>query len=258
VTILEKIAAARRAEIETLKQTQPLEGFIGVLEALPPPRFKAALSTAEGINIVAEIKKASPSKGVLSEDFDPARLARLYCDGAAAAVSVLTETTHFQGSFEYLQTAREVSGLPVLCKDFVVDRYQIFHAKHQGADAILLIVALHSPGALARHLRVAGQVGLDCLVEVHSESELNIAIDAGAEIVGVNNRDLGDFSVSLEVSERLAAFIPREVISVSESGISTHADIARLQRSGYRNFLVGEAIMTSPDPIATLRMLQGL
>jgi len=258
VTILEKIAATRRAEIETLKQTQPLEDFIDVLEALPPPRFKAALSTAEGINIIAEIKKASPSKGVLSEDFDAARLARLYRDGGAAAISVLTETAHFQGNFEYLQTAREVSGLPVLCKDFVVDRYQVFHAKHQGADAILLIVALHSRSALARHLRVARQVGLDCLVEAHSESELEIAIEAGAEIVGVNNRDLGDFSVSLDVSEQLAGRIPREVISVSESGISAYADVVRLQRSGYRNFLVGEAIMTSPDPVATLKELRGL
>lgn len=258
MTILEKIAANRRAEIETLKQTQPLEDFIGALESLPPPRFKAALSAAGGINIIAEIKKASPSKGVLSEDFDPARLARLYGDGGAAALSVLTETAHFQGGFEYLHAARRASGLPVLCKDFVVDRYQVFHAKHQGADAILLIVALHSPGALARHLRVARQVGLDCLVEVHSESELKIAIDAGAEIVGVNNRDLGDFSVSLEVSEQLAGQIPQEVIPVTESGISAYADIARLQRSGYRNFLVGEAVMTSPDPVATLKELRGV
>jgi len=258
VTILEKIAAGRRVEIERLKRQKPLDTFIDNLNDLPRPRFKSVLQNTEVVNIIAEIKKGSPSKGVLCPDFNPAALAAGYQQGGAAAISVLTEEKHFFGRFEHLELARQHSDLPLLCKDFVVDRYQLFHAKSVGADAILLIVALHTRNALARHLRLATQIGIDCLVEVHHEDELEVAVDSGAEIIGVNNRDLLDFSVSLETSEQLAAAIPSGIVRVTESGIHTHEDIVRLKQSGYNSFLIGEALVTSPNPVSLLRSLRGV
>ncbi len=257
MTILDQIAARRRTEIETLKSSEPLQGFLDDLDKRPPPRFKAAVSRPGQVNIIAELKKASPSKGLLKPDFNPIELARAYTAGGAAALSVLTEESHFQGRFEYLELAGRESGLPLLCKDFVVDRYQVFYAKHRGADAVLLIVALQSGKALARYLRLAGQIGIDCLVEVHDEQELNMALEAGAEIIGVNNRNLKDFSVTLETSEKLAELIPPGVVRVTESGICDNDDITRLGRSGFQAFLIGEALVTSPDPAAHLKSLRG-
>ena len=257
MTILEKIAAHRAEEIRALKEREPLADFMDELDGLPAPRFRAALAHTDRVNIIAEIKKGSPSKGLLRADLDLSWLARQYAEGGAAAISVLTEEKHFFGKFEYLEQARVESGLPVLCKDFVVDDYQIFYARYRGADAVLLIVALHTPKALARHLQVAARIGIDCLVEVHDEEELKPAIDSGAEIVGVNNRNLQDFSVSLETSERLAERMPANVIRVTESGVSSPDNIVRLRKSGYRNFLIGEALVTAPDPAELLRSLRG-
>ena len=255
MSVLDKIAANRSKEIERLKIDQPLEGFIDKLENLPPSKFKAALENKDRVNIIAEIKKGSPSKGLLRPDLDPGILAREYAEGGAAALSVLTETKHFFGSYDNLKQARAAVSLPVLCKDFVVDRYQLFHARSILADAVLLIVALHSPDVLARHLRLAHQIGLDCLVEVHDETELDIALGAGAEIVGVNNRNLKDFTISLETSEHLAAKMPNNIIRVAESGIDSSSDIARLQQAGYNCFLIGEALVTANDPVKKLQEL---
>ncbi len=255
MTILDQIAANRRDEIDLLKRERPLESFVGELESLPPPRFRAALTSRDRVNIIAEIKKGSPSKGMMRPDLDPAALARDYADGGAAALSVLTETKHFFGSYDNLKRARAACDLPILCKDFVVDDYQLYQARSIRADAILLIVALHTPNELTERLSLAAEIGIDCLVEVHDETELGIALDAGSEIIGVNNRNLKDFSVSLDTSERLSAKTPNSVIRVAESGIDSVSDITRLKRAGFSCFLIGEALVTASDSVSKLREL---
>jgi indole-3-glycerol phosphate synthase len=216
--------------------------------------FRLAL-TARAPAIIAEIKKASPSKGLLARDFDPVRLAREYAAGGAAALSVLTDEAFFQGSLADLAAARGVCGLPVLRKDFTLDINHVTEAAAGGADAILLIAAILEIGEIRDLAAAAACYGMAALVEVHDEQDLAKAIDAGAEIVGVNNRDLATFDVTLETSLRLAQRIPRGVLKVSESGISSTRDIERLRAAGYQAFLVGEHLMKSADPAAALREL---
>lgn len=216
--------------------------------------FRLAL-TARAPAIIAEIKKASPSKGLLARDFDPVRLAREYAAGGAAALSVLTDEAFFQGSLADLAAARGVCGLPVLRKDFTLDINHVTEAAAGGADAILLIAAILEIGEIRDLAAAAACYGMAALVEVHDEQDLAKAIDAGAEIVGVNNRDLATFDVTLETSLRLAQRIPRGVLKVSESGISSTRDIERLRAAGYQAFLVGEHLMKSADPAAALRAL---
>ena len=255
MTILDKIAANRREEIERLKLDRPLESFIDDLENLPPSRFQVTLENTDRVNIIAEIKKGSPSRGLLHPDLNPATLAREYAEGGAAALSVLTESTHFYGSYNNLRQARVASGLPVLCKDFLVDTYQLYYARWLQADAVLLIVALQLPGELDRHLCLAAEIGIDCLVEVHDEAELDIALESGAKIIGVNNRNLKDFTVSLETCEGLSAKMPDTVVRVAESGINSPSDIVRLRQCGYNCFLIGEALVTAADRMQKLREL---
>jgi len=216
--------------------------------------FRRALA-ARAPAIIAEIKKASPSKGLLAQDFDPARLAREYEAGGAAAVSVLTDEAFFQGSLADLAAARGVCGLPVLRKDFTLNDNDVTEAAAGGADAILLIAAILETREIRSLAELAAGYGMAALVEVHDEGDLAKAIDAGAEIVGVNNRDLNTFDVTLETSLRLAPHIPPGVLKVSESGISSPRDIERLRAAGYRAFLVGEHLMKSTDPAAALRVL---
>ena len=216
--------------------------------------FRLAL-TARAPAIIAEIKKASPSKGLLARDFDPVRLAREYEAGGAAALSVLTDVAFFQGSLADLAAARGICGLPVLRKDFALDLNHVTEAAAGGADAILLIAAILETGEIRDLAVAAAAYGMAALVEVHDEQDLAKAIDAGAEIVGVNNRDLATFDVTLETSLRLAQRIPRGVLKVSESGISSTRDIERLRAAGYQAFLVGEHLMKSADPAAALRAL---
>lgn len=205
--------------------------------------------------IIGEIKKASPSRGVLSRDFDPARQARQYEAGGAAALSVLTDRQFFQGSLEDLETARAVCGLPVLRKDFTLDESHVLEAAAHGADAILLIAAILDGRELRALRELAAQYGMAALMEVHDERELAKALEAGAEIVGVNNRDLNTFQVTLETSLRLAGRIPAEVTKVSESGIDCARDIRRLLDAGYQAFLVGEHLMKASDPAGALHAL---
>ncbi len=256
MNILETIANHRREEVDALKRTRPLTTFVNDLPTPASHSFRKSL-VGDGTRIIAEIKQASPSKGLLAHTFDPAAIAKHYHDGGAAAISVLTEQRHFMGRPEYLQLVADISGLPVLCKDFVVDEYQVYYARLMRADAVLLIVRLLTPAQLTDYLLAAGEIGLDCLVEVHNEKELEIAVNSGCAIIGVNSRNLDDFTVSLDTAERLAALIPKHTLKVAESGITTRADISRLRSAGFDAFLIGEALMTAPDPVAHLKFLRG-
>jgi len=216
--------------------------------------FQAALQ-ARTPAIIAEVKKASPSKGVLSRDFDPTRIASLYQRGGAAALSVLTDESFFQGSLADLERARAAVSLPVLRKDFTIANAHILEAAAHGADAILLIAAILDEREIRDFREAAARYGMAALVEVHNRHELDIAIAAGSEIIGVNNRDLGTFEVTLETSLRLAEHMPAGAVKVSESGIHDARDIARLRAAGFTVFLVGEHLMKSDDPAAALEQL---
>jgi len=256
--ILAEIAAHKKIEVARIKETMLLDKIHRQESNSDVLDFKAALSEKAKINIIAEIKKASPSKGVLLPNFDPAELATKYAQGGAAALSVLTDQKYFQGSPDYLNIAKQNSGLPVLCKEFIIDAFQIFYARLMKADAVLLIVKLLDPDRLKSMIKQVSELKMSALVEVHNELETKIAIDSGAEIIGVNNRNLDDFSVSLDVSEKLSKLIPKKIIKVAESGIFNQEHIKRLKESGFNNFLIGEALITSPDPIQLLHDLQAV
>jgi indole-3-glycerol phosphate synthase len=207
------------------------------------------------IAIIAELKQASPSRGPLCTNYDPPAIARGYRQAGASALSVLTDREFFRGALEDLRKAKAASSLPVLRKDFTIDEYHLYEAAAAGADAVLLIVAILEPPELARLHSLSRTLGLDALVEVHTAEELQIALDAGAAMVGVNNRDLKTFEVSLDTSFRLIERIPDEAVAVSESGLRTAADLARLRAAGFDAFLIGERFMTEPDPGAALANL---
>ena len=209
------------------------------------------------VNVIAECKRRSPSKGVLAAAYDPVRIAAQYEQGGAAAISVLTEPTFFDGSLEHLAAVRARVGLPLLRKDFVVDEYQLLEARATGADAVLLIVAALGQKDLTALQARAWQLGLAALVEVHDDAELARAVDSGARVIGVNNRNLRTLTVDVDASERLAARIPRDVIGISESGLKSRQELDRLAAVGYRAFLIGERFMTDPDPAAAIRGLMG-
>jgi len=226
-------------------------------EAHVPRGFRRALETTSknGVAVIAELKKASPSCGVIRAEFDPERLAKELEAAGAAALSVLTDTEFFQGSLENLQRASASVGLPCLRKDFIVDEFQIVEARANGADAVLLIVAALSQAELGRLAKSASQWGLDVLCEVHDREELGRALDAGCDLIGVNNRDLRTFKVDLETAIRLSEFIPKRTLRVAESGIHSGADIARLRAAGYQAFLIGESLMAAESPGRALRTL---
>lgn len=253
--ILDDIIAARRADLVSAQREQPLSALRQRPGwALPRRGFAAALRATRPA-VIAEVKKASPSKGVIRADFDPVAIARRYADSGAAAISVLTEERHFQGSPAYLEAIRAAVDVPLLRKDFMVDPYQIAEARAWGADAILLIVAALDDGALCELHAAAVELGLDVLVEAHTADEVDRAAAAGATLIGVNNRDLRTFVTTLETAERLMPRIPPTALAVAESGIESPADIARLRRAGYDVFLVGESLMRQPDPGAALQAL---
>jgi indole-3-glycerol phosphate synthase len=254
--ILDRIAADKQREVEQLKKQMPLARLEQGMPDRPRNRLLQALRDPTEIRIIAELKKGSPSRGVIAPDFDPVGLALDYRRGGAAALSIVTERNYFYGSYDYVAPAVETTGLPALCKDFVVDPYQLYHARWIGADGVLLIVRLHSKSALTNLLRLAGQLGLDCLVEVHDETELDVALAAGASLIGINNRNLADFTVDLAVSERLGALLPADVVGVSESGILGSQDIKRLRRVGFSRFLVGELLVKATDAAALIRELR--
>jgi indole-3-glycerol phosphate synthase len=256
--ILDDIVAARRLDLDqatrqvSLRELEQRPGY-----AEPRRGFAAALRAASPPAVIAEVKKASPSKGVIRADFDPVAIARSYAAGGATALSVLTEERFFQGRLDYLTAIRAAVPQPLLRKDFLFDAYQMVEARAYGADAALLIVAMLPPAALAELLAAAAEVGLDVLTEAHTAEEVDIALAAGARIVGVNNRNLHTFVTTLATAEALRPRIPDGILTVAESGIESQRDIARLRACGYDAFLVGESLMRAPDPGAALRILRG-
>jgi indole-3-glycerol phosphate synthase len=246
---LGEILARTRERVAARKRESPLER---ILASAPTPgarrSFVRALAATDRPNVIAEFKRCSPSRGVIREDLHPVNVAQAYEVGGAAALSVLTEEDFFGGSLDDLQQARYGTLLPTLCKDFIVDPYQVREAWIGGADAILLIMAALSDAEVVSLQGLALELGLDALVEVHDEAELSRALGVGARLIGVNNRDLRCMTVRLETSLELAERIPADVVAVAESGIRSGRDIARLRAAGYRGFLVGEHLMRAKDP----------
>jgi indole-3-glycerol phosphate synthase len=256
-TILDRILASKRREIDRIRPwAADLERRAAA--AAPSPRdFRAALERGPGVQIISEVKKASPSAGVMKADFDAAAVARLYERHGAACVSVLTDGPFFQGSLADLEAVRAAVALPILRKDFILDRVQLLEARAAGADAVLLIAEALDDAALSRLLRESSELGLQALAELYDRDNLPRVLDAGARLVGVNNRDLRTFETRLEHTLELAAKMPADVCLVSESGVRTRADVERLAAAGVRAVLVGETLMRAPDIGAKLRELRG-
>ncbi len=260
MTILDDIIDYKRDEVAAAKRAAPLSALDALARATAQPRgFERALRrrSETGFALIAEIKKASPSKGLIRADFDPAAHAKSYAQGGAACLSVLTDGPSFQGSRRDLETARASVSLPIIRKDFLVDPYQIAEARAWGADCILIIMA-SSSDALAEELFAAARdYALDALIETHDEAEVERALALGATMIGVNNRDLKTFKTALDTTTRLARSIPRDRLLVAESGINSHKDLERLKGDGAGAFLVGESLMRAPDIAAATRQLLG-
>lgn len=258
--ILQRILATKRDEVAALRAREKMADLMARAADQPPTRgFARALAQAPAVALIAEVKKASPSKGVIRADFDPATIARAYQGGGAVCLSVLTDETYFQGSLDYLAAIRAAVPLPLLRKDFVIDVSQIYEARVAGADAVLVIVAaVPSPARIAEFVHAASGLGMDTLVEIHDARELGLASESGARLIGVNNRDLATFAVRLETSEELLPLLPPGALGVAESGVFTNADVLRMGAAGARAVLVGESLMREPDvEAATRRLLTG-
>jgi indole-3-glycerol phosphate synthase len=254
--ILARIVEAKQRRLHTARMRVPEPIVKRMAEtAKPVPSFRDALESPQRVRIIAEVKKASPSKGVLKADLDPGKQAAAYAEAGAAAISVVTEEDFFQGDLAWVGKISEAARLPVLRKDFVYESFQIYETRAAGASAILLIVAMLRQAELKDLIALARQVKLDVLVEVHDEAELNEALEAGAEIIGVNNRDLKTFDVDVQTSVRLAGQIPDDRLFVVESGIRGKADVETLLAAGADAFLIGEHFLTSSDPAAAIRGL---
>jgi indole-3-glycerol phosphate synthase len=257
--ILERIVATKRQEIAAARERLPESELERRALALPPARdFRGALVQSPGIAVIAEVKKASPSAGVIRPDFDPIAIARAYQRGGAICISVLTDTSYFQGCLDDLRAVRAAVDLPLLRKDFILDRYQLLEARCAGADAALLIAEILPGDELPRLLRQANEVGLQALVELYDRENLSRVLDAGATLVGVNNRDLRSFVTRLGHTLDIAAAVPAGICLVSESGIRDRADVEQLLGAGVRAVLVGETLMRSADPEAALAQLRGV
>ncbi|MDE5587667.1 MAG: indole-3-glycerol phosphate synthase TrpC [Acetatifactor sp.] len=263
--ILDEIAAKTRERIEVEKRKispADMKALAAEAKALQSPgggegfHFERALAKP-GMSFICEVKKASPSKGIIAEQFPYVEIGKEYETAGADAMSVLTEPFYFKGNNDYLSAIRREVSIPLLRKDFTVDEYMIYQAKSIGADAVLLICAILSPGQLAEYGAIARELGLSALVEAHDEGEVEMALSAGARIIGVNNRNLKDFTVDIDNSVRLREMVPRDILFVSESGMKTRADIARLEENGTDGVLIGETFMRSTDKAGLLKELRG-
>lgn len=259
--ILDKIIADKGPEVEARKKIISLERMMSEANNAPAALdFKSVITRgadSEPVRLIAEVKKASPSKGLIRADFDPVEIACMYEKSGASAISVLTDEKYFQGHLDYLKAIRAEVGIPLLRKDFIIDEYQIYEARAAGADAILLIAAVLNSDKISMFKHIADELGMASLVETHMADEMKIAIDAGAEIIGINNRNLQTFEVSLETTLELAKMAPERCILVSESGISTHANVMMLYDAGVDAILVGESLMREADPAAKVMDLLG-
>ena len=256
-TILDDIVAAKRGELEVQRAEVPLEALGRRIAEQPRPLNLSGALLGDQVRLIGEVKKASPSRGLLCPDFDPVRLATTYAENGAAAISVLTDP-RFQGTLEHMEAVKQAvaaHGTPVLRKDFIFDPYQVHEARAHGADALLFIVAVLDLDQLTELLALSRQFWMQCLVEVHTQSELETALAAGAEIIGINNRDLRTFTTNLSVTRELAPSIPRGKVVVSESGIDSREDILGLRELGVHAVLVGEALVTAVDVGAKVREL---
>ncbi|MBI4594861.1 MAG: indole-3-glycerol phosphate synthase TrpC [Candidatus Tectomicrobia bacterium] len=258
--ILQKIVDKKKITLEEEKKALPLVILKEEIEKRERPRsLKRSLAESGTTNIIAEIKQASPSLGIIrQEGFDPVGLADLYEKNGAKAISVITEKSFFLGDLEYLKNVKRKTGLPVLRKDFLWDEYQLYQSRAFGADAILLIAAILELERLRELLNLAAELGMEVLLEVHDERELDLVLKTNSEIIGINNRNLKTFQVTLDTTQRLMALIPKEKTIVSESGIKGRADILTLEQYGVKAFLVGETLMRAPDTGRALRELIGL
>jgi len=256
--ILDQIVTNNRLELESRKRITPLAEVQRVALAQPSPLDFASALRGDCIQLIAEVKKASPSRGIIRPDFDPLEIAQIYASNGASAISVLTEPKYFQGSLNHLKDIRNTMGnkrLPLLRKDFLGDPYQVYESRAYGADSLLLIVAILTLEKLSELLGLSHELNMSCLVEVHNEAELEIALRSGAGIIGINNRDLQTFTVDLTVTERLRPLIPPDRIVVSESGIKDRNDIEKLGKWGVDAVLIGESLMAAPDIAAKMKEL---
>jgi indole-3-glycerol phosphate synthase len=254
--ILDKIIETKKNEVAQLKKHSSVATFKKTIAGLPPCRNFEKVISGKNCSVIAEVKCSSPSRGRLIVDFDPLKIAMLYEQNGAAAISVLTDEEYFCGHKDYLTKIRQKVALPVLRKDFIIDPLQIYETRAIGADAVLLIVRVLG-GKLKEYLKLAGKLGLGALVEVHGANEIDLALAAGAQIIGINNRNLDTFVTDINTSRKLRARIPAEKIVVAESGISTEEDIDFLRSAGINSFLIGEALITAPDIGKKLREFCG-
>jgi indole-3-glycerol phosphate synthase len=254
-SILEKIVAQKKREVTDKARSLPLTVLKERVSTAKAPRDFSAALKGDSLKLIAEVKKASPSRGVLVKNFDPLALASTYARSGAATISVLTEAAHFQGRLEYLAQIRDKVKLPLLRKDFIFDAYQVYESAASGADALLLIAAILSPEELGSLLKLSHSLGMACLVEVHNEPELEKALDSGAEIIGINNRDLNTFKTDIETTRRLRPLVPGGKIVISESGIGCREDVKKLRAWGVDAILVGEALVTSNNIPARIKEL---
>ena len=255
--ILDEIVANKKRELAVSQRNLPLADLRRIALAAPPPVDFASALRGDGIKLIAEVKKASPSRGVIRADFAPVEIAQIYADNGASAISVLTESKYFQGSLNHLKDIKTALGqtLPLLRKDFIFDPYQIYESRACGADSLLLIVAILSPRQLAELIGLTRQLGMECLVEVHNEAEVEIALKSQAKIIGINNRDLSTFTVDINTTRRLRPLIPADRTVVSESGVKDRADMVRLRQWRVDAVLIGEALMSAPDIAAKMKEL---
>jgi len=256
--ILSQIVRDNLEELEARKRSFPLKELQKVALEQPPPHDFASALHGQHIQLIAEVKKASPSRGVICSDFNPAEIAQTYASSGASAISVLTEARYFQGSLNHLRDIKEALGngrLPLLRKDFIHDPYQVYESRAYGADSLLLIVAILSLEKLEELLSLSHQLNMNCLVEIHSENELEIALSSRARIIGINNRNLNTFSVDLTATQRLRPLIPSNKIVVSESGIKNRSDMEKMEEWGVDAVLIGDALMSAPDIAAKMKEL---